>query len=135
MLNNTDLEVKLKIMYIYTIIVPIIFGLGIIILPDAMISLFGWPEQDPIVFGVTGSVYVAFALLAILGLRDPLKFMPILLLQLFYKVIWFIGVFIPLLVIGEFPMYGLLHVIIFATFIIGDILTLPFSDLLNKKSE
>ena len=122
-------------MYIYTIIVPIIFGLGIIILPDVMVSLFGWPEQDPIVYGVMGSMYVAFALLAILGLRDPLRFMPILLLQLFYKVIWFIGVFIPLLVTGEFPMYGLLHAIIFVTYIIGDILTLPFSYLLKKKSE
>jgi len=135
MLDKINLEIKLKIMYIYTILIPIIFGLGIIILPDVMVSLFGWPEQDPIVFGVTGSVFVAFALLAVLGLRDPHRFIPILLLQLFYKVIWFIGVVIPLLVTGEFPMYGLLHVIIFATYIVGDIITIPFSDLLKKKSE
>lgn len=135
MLDRIDLEIKLKIMYIYTIIIPIIFGLGIIILPDVMISLFGWPEQDPLVFGTIGSVFVAFALLAVLGLRDPHKFIPILLLQLFYKVIWFIGVVIPLLITGEFPMYGLLYVIIFATYIVGDIITIPFSDLLKKKSE
>ena len=86
------LELKLKIMYIYTAILTMTFGLGIVVLPNIMVSLFGWPEQDPIVFGVMGSVYVAFALLALLGLRDPVKFIPILLLQLFYKVVWFIGV-------------------------------------------
>ena len=128
----SELELKLKIMYIYTAILTMTFGLGIVVLPDIMASLFGWPEQDPIVFGVMGSVYVAFALMALLGLRDPVKFIPILLLQLFYKVIWFIGVIIPLLIKGSFPLYGLLYVIIFATFIVGDLLTIPFSDFFRK---
>lgn len=128
------LELKLKIMYIYTAILTLTFGLGIIALPNVMVSLFGWPEQDPIVFGVMGSVYVAFALLALLGLRDPVKFIPILLLQLFYKVVWFIGVVIPLLITESFPLYGLLHVIIFATFIVGDLLTIPFSEFFRKNT-
>jgi hypothetical protein len=129
------LELKLKIMYIYTAILTMTFGLGIVVLPNIMVSLFGWPEQDPIVFGVMGSVYVAFALLALLGLRDPVKFIPILLLQLFYKVVWFIGVVIPLLVTGSFPLYGLLYVIIFATFIVGDLLTIPFSEFFRKDAK
>jgi len=128
------LELKLKIMYIYTAILTMTFGLGIVALPNIMVSLFGWPEQDPIVFGVMGSVYVAFALLALLGLRDPVKFIPILLLQLFYKVVWFIGVIIPLLITGNFPLYGLLHVIIFATFIVGDLFVIPFSEFFRKET-
>ena len=75
----------LKLMYIYTIVGAGGFGLGIIVIPNVMRSIFGWPSQDPIVFGVSGSVYLAFALLSILGLRSPLKFSPILLLQLCYK--------------------------------------------------
>ena len=72
----------LKGMYIYTIIGAGGFGLGIIMIPDIMRSIFGWPDQDPIVFGVSGSVYVSFALVSILGFRSPLKFAPVLLLQL-----------------------------------------------------
>lgn len=135
MLDKIDLKLKLKIMYLYTMIMTIIFGLGILLVPNMMKSVFGWPNQDPIVLGITGSVYLAFGLLSILGLRDPLKFMPVLLLQLCYKVIWFIAVVLPLLIIGQFPMYAILHVIIFATFVIGDIIALPFSDLLAKKSD
>ncbi|MFX1501731.1 MAG: hypothetical protein ACFFDH_12270 [Promethearchaeota archaeon] len=82
-----------------------------------------------------GSLYVAFTILAFLGLRDSHRFIHILLLQLFYKLVWFIGVVVPLIATDEFPIYGLVYVIIFATYIIGDILTIAFSDLLKKKSE
>ncbi|MBU1706070.1 MAG: hypothetical protein ABIJ25_01935 [Pseudomonadota bacterium] len=117
----------LKGMYIYTIVGAGGFGLGMIIIPNEMRSLFSWPGQDPITFGVTGSVYLSFALLSILGLRSPLKLVPVLLLQLSYKSVWFIGVVLPLLVAGKFPMYGILHVVIFATYIIGDLIAIPFS--------
>ncbi len=63
----------IKSMYIYTIIAAGGFGLGIIFIPNIMRSLFSWPNQDSIVFGVTGSVYLSFALLSIFGLRSPLS--------------------------------------------------------------
>jgi hypothetical protein len=65
-----DINVRwgwLKGMYIYTIIGAGGFGLGILAMPSAMRTIFGWPDQDPIVFGVSGSIYFAFALLSILG--------------------------------------------------------------------
>ena len=123
----------LKGMYFYTIVGAGGFGLGIIVIPGFMRSFFGWPNQDPIVFGVTGSVYVSFGLLSILGLRSPLKFAPVLLLQLMYKVVWFIGVILPLLIGGTFPAYAILHVIIFLTYIIGDLIAIPFSYIFSKK--
>jgi len=125
----------LKGMYIYTIIGAGGFGLGIIIMPEFMRSTFGWPSQDPIVLGVCGSVYLAFALLSILGLRSPLKFVPILLLQLGYKVVWFIGIILPILVAGKFPTYATLYVVVFATFIIGDLIAIPFSYVFAKQSD
>ena len=124
----------LKGMYIYTIVGAGGFGLGIIMMPDVMRSMFGWPGQDPIVLGVTGSVNVSFALLSILGLRSPLKFTPVLLLELSYKVIWFIGVIFPILVAAKFPSYALLYVLIFATFIIGDLIAIPFSYVFAKEA-
>ena len=123
----------LKFMYWYTIVGAGGFGLGIITIPDTIRSVIGWPSQDPIVFGITGSVYTAFGILSVLGLRSPLKFVPVLLLQLFYKAIWFIGVILPMLVSGAFPTYGLLTVIIFATYIIGDLIAIPFSYLFSDK--
>jgi len=125
----------LKAMYIYTIVVAGGFGLGIIIVPNILKSVFGWPSQDPIVLGVVGSVYLAFGLLSVLGLRSPLKFVPVLLLQLCYKLIWFIGVVLPLLVVGQFPRYAILYVIVFAIFIIGDLIAIPFSYVFTKEEK
>ena len=135
---SKDINVRwgwLKAMYIYTIIGAGGFGLGIIIMPDVMRSIFGFPSQDPIVFGVTGSVYLSFALLSVLGLRSPLKFAPVLLLQLSYKLVWLIGVILPILFGGKFPTYGILYVVIFATYIIGDLIAIPFPYVFAKQSD
>ncbi len=117
----------LKGMYIYTILGAGGFGLGIIVAPKVMISMFAWPSQDPIMFGITGSVYLAFALLSALGLRSPLKFSPILLLQLTYKAVWLVGVIVPQLIAGSFPGYAVLITLIFMTYILGDLIAIPRS--------
>ena len=133
-----DINVRwgwLKFMYIYTIVGAGGSGLGIILIPDVWRSIFGWPNSEPIIFGVTGSVYLAFALLSILGLRSPLKFSPILLLQLTYKAVWFIGVILPLLLTGKFPIYALLFTVIYVTYIIGDLIAIPFSYVFAKQTD
>jgi hypothetical protein len=123
----------LKLMYILTIVVAGISGLGVILFPSVM-SL-RMPKQDPVVFGITGSVYLAFAILSILGLRSPLKFAPVLLLQLCYKVTWLIGVIFPLLFSGLFPTYAIPSVVIFVIFIIGDLIAIPFSYVFAKETD
>ena len=125
----------LKFMYIYTIVGAGGFGLGIIFARDAMGSALGWPAQDPIVLGITGSVYVAFAILSLLGLRSPLKFSPVLLLQLCYKAIWLLGVILPLLVAGKLPGYAVMTVVIFATYVVGDLVAIPFGYVFGRESE
>jgi len=92
----------LRRMYLFTVLHAGGLGLGIILIPRIVRSIFGWPSQDPIVFGICGSVWVAFGLLSILGLRSHLKMSPVLLLQLSYKVVWFIGVLLPVLIAGRF---------------------------------
>jgi hypothetical protein len=134
---SKDVKVRwgwLKGMYIYTILGAGGFGLGIIIMPDVMRSMFGWPGQDPIVLGIAGSVFLSFALLSVLGLRSPLKFAPILLLQLSYKLVWFIGVILPILFRGKLPTYAILYMVVFATFIIGDLIAIPFSYVFAKQT-
>ena len=122
----------LKGMYIFTIVGAGGFGLGIIVIPDLMRTIFCWPIYDPIIYGVTGSVWLAFGIVSILGLRSPLKFVPILVLQLCYKLVWIIGVIFPLLITGKFPMYAILHVVFMATYIVGDLIAIPFSYIFAK---
>jgi len=125
----------LKFMYIYTVIGAGGFGLGIIFIPQVIRSVFRFPDQDPIVFGIFGSTYVAFGLISILGLRSPLMFVPVLLLQLCYKVTWFIAVVAPLLFSGGLPVHAVLLLFIFATYVIGDLIAIPFSYIFSKQSE
>lgn len=124
----------LKGMYIYTIVVAGGFGLGLIFMPNKIQSAFKMPTQDPIILGILGGVYVAFALLSILGLQSPLKFSPILLLQLGYKVIWLAAIVLPALAAGSFPTYAIMFIVVFASFIIGDLIAIPFQYVFRKES-
>jgi hypothetical protein len=121
-------------MYLYTIVGAGGFGLGIVIMPELLKATFRWPAGDPIPLGIVGSVYVAFGLLSVLGLRDPLKFAPVLLLQLCYKSVWFAAVVLPLVIRGQFPDHGNLIAGIFATYIIGDLIAIPFPYLFARPS-
>jgi hypothetical protein len=119
----------LKLMYAYTIVGAGGFGVGVLIAPKALGLALGWPAQDPVMRGIVASVYAAFGLVSVLGLRAPLKFAPVLLMQLFYKSIWLVGVVVPLLATRELPAHSLLFIAIFATYIVGDLIALPFSYL------
>jgi hypothetical protein len=123
----------LKGMYIYTILASVLSGLGMILMPKTYLSMWNLPVQEPINFGILGSVYLAFGLISILGLKSPLKFVPILLVEITYKTIWFLGIIFPLIFKGQFPQYALINTIIFATFIIGNAIAIPFKYLFNKQ--
>ncbi len=133
-----DIKIRLgwlKFMYVYTIVGAGGFGLGIIFIPDVMESIFRYPSQDPILYGIVGGVYLSFGILSLLGLRSPLKFAPLLLLQLCYKSIWFIAILIPYLIGKGLPLYAILFAAIFATYIIGDLIAIPFSYVFAKSKE
>ena len=125
----------LKIMYIYTIVNAGGFGLGMVFVPDLVISMLKFPNQDPIVFGAFGCMLISSGILGIFGLRSPLKFVPLLLFQLFYKSIWFVAVLIPFLLVNEMQMYVVVFVLIFASYIIGDLIAIPFSYIFARETE
>lgn len=125
----------LKGMYLYTAGGAGLLGLGMLVMPGVIKTRLLWPVQEPVAFGIVASVYVAFGLLSLLGLRSPLKFVPVLLLQLCYKIIWFGGVVLPLLVAGRFPGYAIPAALIFATYVLGDLIAIPFPYLFVKESK
>jgi len=135
MLDNIDLKLKLKIMYILTIVLAGGIGLMMLISPSFAMALFSQPAQDLYLYGIAAAVWTAFGLLAILGLRDPIKYMPILLFQFIYKLIWIFAVFLPNVVVDGVRFDTITVLLVFLLFIVGDFLTLPFKDLLEKKSE
>jgi hypothetical protein len=55
---------------------------------------------EPIV-GAAFSFWAALALLSVLGIRYPLAMLPLLFIQLTYKVIWLLGVSLPLSAAGR----------------------------------
>lgn len=70
-----------------------------------------WQNQE----GMAWSVWAAFSTLAILGVFHPLKMLPILLLEIFYKSMWLILVAYPLWRTGALvgsPAEGMSYVFI-----------------------
>ena len=123
----------LKFMYIYTIIGAGLFGLAVDVAPETIRTMGGYPAEDPVVFGIWGSIYTAFGILSVFGFRSPLKFSPILLLQLFYKTIAILFVMLPIFLGGTVEKYAVTLVVIFVTFIIGDLIAIPFSYVFKKE--
>ena len=135
-INGTEFEVRLnllKIMYLWTFFIAGIIGMVIVFAPSVTQSLLGLSKQDPIMFGVLGSLWMAFGLLALVGFfRDPIKFLPVIMLQFTYKVIWYLGVVIPVAITSGLQSHAILMVIIFATYIVGDLFVIPFKYIFAK---
>ena len=71
------------------------------------VGLLAWKEifahggpWDPL-HGVAYSFWAVFTTLMLLGLRHPLKLLPLLLLQFFYKLVWLAAVAFPLWSAGQ----------------------------------
>jgi hypothetical protein len=118
----------LRFMYACTIVLAGSTGLGQLL----GFNLTGYPAQEPIWAGAGYSMMLALAIASVLGLRAPLRFSPVLLLQLTYKVIWFVAIFIPLSIVGQLPSYAISTAILWIAFVVGDLIAIPFRYLLAK---
>ena len=123
----------IKGMYIYTLVGAGGFGLMMIFVPELVESMFGIPVCDPMIYGVAASILFAFGIMSVLGLRSPLKFLPILLIQFVYKSIWVIGILLPLSLKGALPSYAPLMIVVMVSYIIGDLIAIPFSVLMKHE--
>jgi hypothetical protein len=72
----------------------LVVGLGVTVWP-ALLARTAWiPSLSPWT-GIGDSMLAALSLLAIVGLRYPLKMLPLLLFEMTWKSIWLLGVAIP----------------------------------------
>jgi hypothetical protein len=131
-----DLRIRwgwLKGMYLYTLITAGGTGFAMLVIPGAIQTAFRFPAQDPVIFKLYACVLLAAGLIAIPALLFPLKFVSLLLLQLVYKPIWLALVAVPLFLKGQFPLHVVLFVAVFLTYIVGDLIAIPFRHLFAKE--
>lgn len=53
-------------------------------------------------------------------------------MQLLYKSVWVAGVIVPLVVTGNLPDYAGLVIVIMVSYIVGDLIAIPFSYVFAK---
>jgi hypothetical protein len=82
----------LRAMYLFMVVGLAIFKLGPALLHPENLS-----PQDSVVLSVLG----AFALLAVVGIRYPLKMLPLLFFEFVWKFIWVLAFGLPLLLSGQ----------------------------------
>lgn len=118
----------LKTMYVANIVISGGIGLGTLLAPEMVRALMDLPPQDPIHYGIAaGAVPLAFGVAGVWGLRAPLRASPVLLLQACYKLLFLGAVAFPLAWSGQFPEHAVPVVAIFAFFVVGDLIAIPFS--------
>ena len=123
---------RIRIMFALNIAVALAFGLALLIMPLQMYSFVGNTSQE-IIWSSYGSSYmVALGLLAIAGLRSPVKFSMILVVQAIAKIVWLIGAIVPALIVGPLPTYGIYLAVTFIPFIVGDLIVVPWRHILAK---
>lgn len=71
-------------------------GIGLVIVKWPV--LLHHPQSLPVMEGVVACLLTAMSLLAFLGLRYPVRMLPILLFEVLWKVIWIATIAVPQLV-------------------------------------
>ena len=85
-----------------------------------------------LIYGIAFSLYAAYALLLLLGVRFPLKMLPLLLLQLFYKSIWLIAVGYPLWSTGRLNPAAIESIRFFSAIVALDLLVIPWPHVFDN---
>ena len=123
----------LRFMYVVTMISAGTVGIGRLFTPELVKAVFQ-TSCDASPYGMIGGTFLAFGLLSILGLRAPLKFTPVLLLQLTYGLAWIGAVLVPLVVAGKFPASHIPIAVIFVVIVLGDLIAIPFKHVLSAEA-
>jgi hypothetical protein len=80
---------------------------------------------------ILGCFWIAIALASVLGVFNPLKFSPVLLIQLFYKGFWLIFVALPMLFQGKIADIPRGMTCFFLVWVVTLIFFLPYQYLLG----
>lgn len=99
--------------------------LAIQVWPDLIVGDRDW---EPLT-GIAVSFYAALSILCVLGVRNPLAMLPLLLLQISYKVVWLLAVWLPLQLAGradELSIEGFDLFVPFVVVVVLDLVVIPW---------
>ena len=85
-----------------------------------------------LVYGVAFSLYAAYGLLMLLGVRFPVRMLPLLLLQIIYKTIWLIAVGHLLWSVGRLNPTAIGSIKFFASIVVLDLIVIPWPYVFDK---
>jgi hypothetical protein len=89
-------NLALYVVYISNIIVAGYIGILSLFSPQkATVSIFSNTYQSTEIIRLVGCLWLAIAILSVLGLWKPITFSPVLLLQVIYKGCWLLVVALP----------------------------------------
>ena len=83
-------------------------------------------ELIPSMDGVAYSFWAAYALMMGFGLRYPIKFLPLIILQLFYKSVWILIVALPLKKAGQLDADAAGMLQSFTIAVVLDLIVIPW---------
>lgn len=134
-LQIQTLEKKLRRPYWYTLCTALPLGLLIMLKPGKVLPRHAdqtTAEQGFIY--MLGGVFAAFGVLSLLGLRSPRKWQPILLLQMLYKIFAIVAGMYVMKREGTWVWDKDRTQFVFgnATYVVLDLLSMNFRDLLRK---
>jgi hypothetical protein len=123
----------LRFTFLYTLIGAGAGGLAIVFGLPLVGSLLEIPAGDPYFVTAVGCGWIGFAAVSLLGVREPMRFAPVLLVQLVYKTAWLLLVFAPRVVEGHVPLYAWGLAATFVSYVVLDAIALPFGYLLSAE--
>jgi hypothetical protein len=124
---------RLRILYMVNVFGAGLSGLLITAAPEWAATNMFWPGQDPAIFSIVGSIWLAIGLASLLGLAQPLRMVAVFAVQLIYKTIWLTTFVLPIVIGGTFRPEGWILVGIFLVLIIGFVICVPFDLFFSRK--
>ncbi len=94
-------QLKLQIMYAINVLAAGVPGFLIVFFPEFAEKNVLWEQQDYGVIAILGSIWLSIGFLSILGIFQPYRWLPIFVIQFFYKSIWLLSFVVPAISAGE----------------------------------
>ncbi|MCR9248779.1 MAG: hypothetical protein NXI20_00090 [bacterium] len=127
-LNQTQILPKWRIVIMRGLYLLTFVGLAF----DSYSTLFNPGEMLDTITGVAFVFWASYATLMGFGVRYPVQMMPLLFLQLFYKALWIIGVYMPMYNAGVVTENAQSFFWICVTAVILDVIVIPWPYVLNN---
>lgn len=121
----------LRSMYLVAVIAAGVVG-AITLMAPAMAGryVFGGDIDVDVFIRILGALWLAIGIVAIAGFIDPVRYLPVLLIQLLYKMGWLIFAAYPALLSGKSSIGLVVLTVLFTIWVLALMVLVPFRLLL-----